>query len=57
MAKVNATVELASMHIYLMILGLTPEEISEIMTSPVIDEVIKRLEKNIFYNNKRSFYL
>ena len=48
MAKVNASVELASMHIYLMILGFTPEEIVDIMTSNVAQKVIEELQDDIF---------
>jgi hypothetical protein len=52
MAKINANVELASMHIYLLILGLTPEQIVNIMVSPVIERVIQKLETNLFYDSK-----
>lgn len=51
MAKVNANVELASMHIYLLILGFTPNQVAEIMTQPIIDEVIEGLEVNMFFDN------
>ena len=50
MAKVNASVELASVHIYLMILGFTPEQIIEIMTSDVVQDILDRMETNIFYS-------
>lgn len=52
MAKINASVELASMHIYLMTLGFTPNQIAEIMTSDVIDDVLSKLETNIFFDTK-----
>ena len=51
MAKINANVELASMHIYLLILGFTPNQIAEIMTSDVVEELIEGLEVNLFFNN------
>lgn len=54
MAKVNATVELASMHIYLMTLGFTPKEIVRIMTSDVIKDITDKLESNIFFTDKVS---
>jgi hypothetical protein len=53
MAKINASVELASMHIYLMILGFTPAQVAEIMTSTVMDDVIERLEVNAFFVKKQ----
>ena len=57
MAKVNASVELASIHIYLMILGLNPTEIVEIMTSPIVEEIVYQLKDDIFtkdYSNTVS---
>lgn len=48
MAKVNASAELASMHIYLMILGLTPTNIVNIMTSPIVEEVVNNMKDDIF---------
>ena len=51
MAKVNASVQLASMHIYLMILGFTPKEIVDIMTSDIVVEVINGLNDDIFSKN------
>ena len=53
MAKINATVELASMHIYMLTLGFTPDQISEIMTCDVIENILKRLETNIFFNKNK----
>lgn len=49
MAKVNASVELASMHVYLMILGFTEEQIVEIMTSEVVEDIVDKLETNVFF--------
>ena len=54
MAKVNASVELASMHIYLMILGFTPTEMVDIMTSPVVEDVISKMKDDIFTKNSTS---
>lgn len=53
MAKVNANVELASMHIYLMILGLTPVQIVKIMTSDAAELVVSKLTSNMFFNPDR----
>ena len=55
MAKINATSELSSMHIYLMILGLTPDEIADIMTSPVMEEVVEQLETNVFFSQDSTY--
>lgn len=52
MAKINASVELASMHIYLMSLGFIPNQIAEIMTSDVIEDVLEKLDSNIFFDTK-----
>ena len=52
MAKVNANVELASMHIYLMTMGLTYDEVADIMTCDVVSDVIDKLETNIFFTDK-----
>jgi len=51
MAKVNASVELAAMHIYLMTLGFEPEEIVDIMTSEIVEDVLKNLKDDIFTKN------
>ena len=51
MAKVNASVELASMHIYLAILGLSAKEIVDIMTSPVAELIINKMSDDIFIDN------
>ena len=48
MAKVNATPDLASMHIYLTILGLEPVDVVEIMTSQVVSDILKRRESNLY---------
>lgn len=52
MAKINANTELASMHIYLLTLGLTPKQIADIMTSDVIYDVVDKLDTNIFFDTK-----
>lgn len=49
MAKVNANAELASMHIYLLILGFTPAQVVEIMTQPLVERIVEQLETNIFF--------
>ena len=48
MAKVNATTDLAAVHMYLTILGLNPDDVVEIMTSKVVEDIIKRREGNLF---------
>lgn len=52
MAKINATADLASMHIYMLALGFTPNQIAEIMTIDVVDDIIEKLEINIFFDNE-----
>lgn len=57
MAKVNASTDLAAMHIYLMIIGLNIDQVVEIMTSSVMGDIVKGMESNIFENtDKQSFY-
>lgn len=48
MAKINANSQLASMHVHMMILGFTLDQIVEIMTSDVMNEVVSKLESNIY---------
>lgn len=50
MAKVNASTELASMHVYLLTLGFTPDQVAEIMTDSVVEDIIEKLETNIFFD-------
>lgn len=55
MAKVNASAELASMHIYMMILGFTPDEIVDMMTSNFAQSIIDKLSTDIFTDTEVSF--
>ena len=48
LAKLNAGLEMASMHVYLTIMGFTPEEIVSYMTSPMVNDIAKNLKSNIF---------
>ncbi len=54
MAKLNANTDLAAMHIYLMMLGFTPEQLVEIMTSDIIEELVEKLEVNMFYEDSKN---
>lgn len=54
MGKINASLELASVHIYLMILGLSAKQIVEIMTSPVVEEIVNTMSDDIFETNYKS---
>ena len=56
MAKVNASTDLASMHIYLMILGLDIDQVVEIMTSDIMEDIINKMDHNVFsMKRKLSF--
>lgn len=48
MAKINAVVDLASMHIYMLLLGYDANEISTYMNSPIGKHVAEGLEINLF---------
>lgn len=50
MAKINATPDLFSMHLYMAVLGMDMDQIVEIMTSDVANDVVKRTENNLFVN-------
>ena len=52
MAKINATPELASIHMYMLFLGFTPIQISEYMNSDLVDYVVKQSETDIFNNEE-----
>lgn len=57
MSKVNADKDLTSMHSYLLIMGLDIENVVEIMTSQVVEDILRLKESNIFvdtYENKLS---
>ena len=48
MAKINATPDLASVHMYMMFLGFDIDQISEYMNKPLVVHILKELETNIF---------
>ena len=48
LAKMNATIDLASMHIFLAILGFSPKDIVEYTTSPLFKRMAEDIKKNIF---------
>ena len=54
MAQVNATEELASMHIYLMILGFNANQVVEIMTSDTMKAVIQQLNVNMLQPDSKK---
>lgn len=54
MAKINATPDLASIHIYMLFLGFTPDQVSEYMNSDLVDYIIKGLESDIFTDDEPS---
>lgn len=51
LSKVNASVELASMLVYLSILGFNKEQIVDIMTSEVVRDIVDGLDSNIFFDD------
>jgi len=52
MAQLNASDKLASMHLYMISLGIKGDQIAEFMNSKVARIVSKELDTNIFINNK-----
>lgn len=52
MAKINAVVGIASMHLYMMALGFTASQISLYMNSDLAKYVANNLEQNIFKGGK-----
>lgn len=54
MAKINASAELAAMHVHMMILGFNLDEIVRILTSDVMNDLVSRLETNIYGERKKS---
>ena len=57
MAKVNASTDLAAMHLYMLILGFDIEAVVEIMTSDEMVEIIKNMEGNIFTTGSDKSFL
>jgi uncharacterized membrane protein len=55
MAKINASVELASMHLYMLSLGITPDQVVEFMSSKIGNTIVKRLEKNQFIDSTPNY--
>ena len=54
MAKINASPTLASMPIFLYIIGFDVETMVEIMTSDIMVSLIQSLESNLFSENKQD---
>ena len=55
LAKLNAGIQLAAVHVYMTILGLSPEIISDyMMTSPEVLDIKSKLNANIFIGYKSS---
>lgn len=54
MAEINATPQLFSMHLYLAVLGLDMEQIVELMTSDVAEDVVRLSDHNIFIKNRAT---
>ena len=54
MAKLNANVELASMHLYMLSLGMSSAQVAVFMNSRIAKEVVKRLESNMFVSNESN---
>ena len=54
LAKLNAGLELASMHIYLTILGFTPKMVAEYMTGTAVTNLVNSLKYNFFTDIKTS---
>ena len=54
LAKLNAGLELASMHVYLTILGFSPKEIVGYMTGPIASAVSDRLKGNMFVDSSKT---
>lgn len=54
MAKINATPELFSMHLYLAVIGLDMKQIVDIMTSDVANDVVKMSEHNMFEDSYKQ---
>lgn len=48
LSKIKAGLELASMHVYLTIMGFTPKEIVSYTTSPIFEKVTDLLNGNVF---------
>lgn len=54
MARINATPDLFSMHLYLAVLGLDMEQIVELMTSDIAEEVARLSEHNLFTDKRKN---
>lgn len=54
LAKMNASIDLACMHLYLAALGCTASEIVEFATTPEFKELAKKVRKNILSKNNVS---
>ncbi|MDD4624106.1 MAG: hypothetical protein PHX40_01910 [Bacilli bacterium] len=51
MSRINASTKLAGMHVYMMAIGFTTDEIAEFMTSDTASEVILKSVDNIYFDD------
>lgn len=54
MAKINAINELASMHLYLMTLGFTAEQVAGYMTSDLANYIVKKINSSNIYKSAKE---
>lgn len=52
LAKMNASIDLACMHLFLVVMGYNPQEIITFTTSPVFNKVVKALNNSAISGNK-----
>jgi hypothetical protein len=57
MAKINAINDLASMHLYLLIMGFTAKEVSAYMNSDIAQYIVKRLNSTSVYDSSSKIYI
>ena len=56
LAKLNAGMDFAGMHIYLTVMGFSVKDITDFMTHPAINEIAKKLSSNRFTGNAPKKY-
>lgn len=52
LAKMNASIELASMHLFLVVMGYSPQEVIEFTTSSAFNKVVQVLNKSAIVGKK-----
>ena len=55
MAKINAVSELAGMHLYLLSLGISMDDVAKYMNSDIVKYLLKSLSQNSFRSTERLF--